>query len=53
MNRHERRAARARARHAAKNSNAHIVAVHEAGHAVARVLVAGELGYSSVTRSRK
>jgi hypothetical protein len=46
MNRHERRAAQARARYAAKNGDSHIVAVHEAGHAVAKVLAAGELGYS-------
>jgi hypothetical protein len=45
MNRHERRAAKVRARLAAKNSDLHIVAVHEAGHAVAKVLAAGELSY--------
>jgi hypothetical protein len=46
MNRKSRRAARATARHAAKNSDSQIVVVHEAGHAVAKVLAAGELGYS-------
>src|SRR5439155_17703469 len=29
----------------AKNSDSHVVAVHEAGHAVAKVLAAGEPGY--------
>jgi hypothetical protein len=46
MNRQNRRAAQARARHAAKNGTSQIVAVHEAGHAIANVLAAGELGYS-------
>jgi hypothetical protein len=46
MNRHQRRLAQKRARHAAKNGDSHIVAVHEAGHALAKVLAAGELGYS-------
>jgi hypothetical protein len=46
MNRHDRRAAQAKARHAGKNGISQIVAVHEAGHAVAKVLAAGELGYS-------
>jgi hypothetical protein len=46
MNRHDRRAAQARARHPGKNDTSRIVAVHEAGHAVAKVLAAGELGYS-------
>jgi hypothetical protein len=46
MNRHERRAAKVRARLVAKNGGSHIVAVHEAGHAIAKVLAAEELGYS-------
>jgi hypothetical protein len=46
MNRHDRRAAQAKARRPAKNGISKIVAVHEAGHAVAKVLAAGELGYS-------
>jgi hypothetical protein len=45
MNRLDRRAAQARARHPGKNDTSRIVAVHEAGHAVAKVLAAGELGY--------
>ena len=44
LNRHERRATQAKARNAG-NSGTSIVAVHEAGHAVAKVLAAGELGY--------
>ena len=43
MNRHERRAAAAQ-RPSAKLDP--IVAIHEAGHAVARVLTAGDMGYS-------
>ena len=46
MNRHDRRAAQAKARHAGKNGISQIVAVHEAGHAVAKVLAAGEFDYS-------
>jgi hypothetical protein len=46
MNRHDRRAAQAKAKHPRKNGTLQIVAVHEAGHAVAKVLAAGELGYS-------
>jgi hypothetical protein len=46
MNRHDRRAAQAKAKHARKNGTSQIVAVHEAGHAVAKVLAAGELGYN-------
>ena len=46
MNRHNRRAAQAKARHAGKSGISQILAVHEAGHAVAKVLAAGELGYS-------
>ena len=45
MNRHQRRAAQAKARNAGKSGTSRIVAVHEAGHAVAKVLAAGDLGY--------
>src|SRR6266404_2496661 len=46
MNRHERRKAKALSRLAHKNHGPTVVAVHEAGHAVAKVLAIGELGYS-------
>lgn len=46
MNRHERRAAKALGRTAEMSR---VVAVHEAGHAVARVLTANDLGLSSET----
>ena len=46
MNRHARRAATAMARHA--NTGKHrLVTVHEAGHAVAKVLASAELGYEA------
>jgi hypothetical protein len=44
MNRHERRAAKAQSRTVEMDR---VVAVHEAGHAVARVLTASDLGLSS------
>jgi hypothetical protein len=44
MNRHERRAAKAAARSAKIDG---VVAVHEAGHAVARYLTAADLGFST------
>jgi hypothetical protein len=44
MNRHERRAAKAAARSAKIDR---VVAVHEAGHAVARFLTAADLGFST------
>jgi hypothetical protein len=44
MNRHERRAAKARSKHAKLDAH---VAVHEAGHAVGRFLTAADLGYST------
>lgn len=44
MNRHERRAAKAIARGQAVDQ---VVAVHEAGHAVARILVADSLGWGA------
>jgi hypothetical protein len=44
MNRRERRAAKARSRHAKLDPR---VAVHEAGHAVGRFLTAADLGYST------
>jgi hypothetical protein len=47
MNRHARRAARAMARHASNAKDHHLIAVHEAGHAVAKVLASGELGYAA------
>ena len=50
MNRKQRRAAKARERkHRASppGPDAHIVAAHEAGHAIARYLTAGEMGYST------
>ena len=43
MNRHERRAAKAKTRSQAIDR---VVAIHEAGHAVARILVAESLGWS-------
>jgi uncharacterized protein YjiS (DUF1127 family) len=46
MSRHERRAARAMARHA-NTAKHHLVTVHEAGHAVAKVLASAELGYQA------
>jgi hypothetical protein len=46
MNRHERRKAKALSRLGHKNHGPTVVAVHEAGHAVAKVLAIGELGYS-------
>jgi hypothetical protein len=45
MNRHERRKAKALSRRD-QNHGPTVVAVHEAGHAVAKVLAIGELGYS-------
>jgi hypothetical protein len=45
MNRHERRTANALARRASKSEVDRIVAIHEAGHAIAKVLASGELGY--------
>jgi hypothetical protein len=45
MNRRTRRAAKAMARHALKSKDHQIVAVHEAGHAVAKVLAARDFGY--------
>jgi hypothetical protein len=44
MNRHERRAAKARSRYAKLDPH---VAVHEAGHAVGRFLTAADLGYTT------
>ena len=46
MNRHERRKAKALSRLGHKSDGPTVVAVHEAGHAVAKVLAIGELGYS-------
>jgi hypothetical protein len=46
MNRHERRKAKALSRLGHKNNGPTVAAVHEAGHAVAKVLAIGELGYS-------
>lgn len=46
MNRHERRKAKVLSRLGHKNHGPTVVAVHEAGHAVAKVLAIGELGYS-------
>jgi hypothetical protein len=46
MNRYQRRKAKALSRLAHKNHGPTVVAVHEAGHAVAKVLAIGELGYS-------
>ncbi len=43
MNRHERRAAKARLK---KKPLDKVTAIHEAGHAVARILTASELGYA-------
>jgi phage-related protein len=40
MNRQTRRAAKAMARHTVKSKDHQIVAVHEAGHAVAKVMAA-------------
>jgi len=45
MNRHARRAAKAMARRTLKSKDRQIVAVHEAGHAVAKVLAARDFGY--------
>jgi hypothetical protein len=45
MNRHARRAAKAMARHTVKPKDHQIVAVHEAGHAVAKVMAARDFGY--------
>ena len=49
MNRKQRRAAKARERSGcttAPSFDAHIVAAHEAGHAIARYMTAAEMGYS-------
>jgi len=46
MNRRDRRAAKALSGRGNKSDGVPIVAVHEAGHAVAKVLSIGELGYS-------
>lgn len=46
MNRREKRAAKAIARKSGKSAAPKIEAIHEAAHAVARVLAAGELGWS-------
>jgi hypothetical protein len=45
MNRHARRAAKTMARHTLKPKDHQIVAVHEAGHAVAKALAAPDFGY--------
>jgi hypothetical protein len=45
MNRHARRAAKAMTRYTVKSKDHQIVAVHEAGHAVAKVLAARDFGY--------
>jgi len=45
MNRQTRRAAKAMARHTPKRKYHQIVAVHEAGHAVAKALAAPDFGY--------
>jgi hypothetical protein len=45
MNRQTRRAAKAMARHTPKPKYHQIVAVHEAGHAVAKVMTAPDFGY--------
>jgi len=45
MNRHERRAAKAKAQHAPPDEHHQIAAIHEAGHAVAKVLAAAEMDY--------
>ena len=50
MNKQQRRAAKAmekRDRATARVPKANLVAVHEAGHAIARYLTAGEMGYST------
>jgi hypothetical protein len=47
MNRQARRAAKAMARHTLKPKDHQIVAVHEAGHAIAKVMTAAELGYAA------
>lgn len=45
MNRQTRRAAKAMARHTVKSKDHQIVAVHEAGHAVAKMMAARHFGY--------
>jgi hypothetical protein len=45
MNRQTGRAAKAMARHTSKSKYNEIVAVHEAGHAVAKVMAARDFGY--------
>jgi hypothetical protein len=44
MNRHQRRAAKPQGRNVSKLDR--VVAIHEAGHAVARILTAHDLGFS-------
>jgi hypothetical protein len=47
MNRHARRATKAMARHTLKPTDHQIVAVHEAGHVVAKVMAAPDFGYEA------
>jgi phage-related protein len=48
MNRQTRRAGKAMARHTKKFKDHQIVAVHEAGHVVAKVLAARDFGPSRI-----
>jgi hypothetical protein len=45
MNRHVRRAAKAKGRRSLSSKHHRVAAIHEAGHAVAKVLAAAEMGY--------